>query len=268
MFELKKRGTIEYLLLNEFTARGVKAYFSTRKGGVSSGDYFSLNLGFHTKDKYKNVLQNRKLLCESLNLNQNKLVCGEQVHGNRIHKVVSEDAGRGSKSMGTSLPGVDALITNEKDLPLFSFFADCVPIFLFDPQKEAIGLAHAGWKGTVLKVGLNTLYHMNLEFGTTPSSVWVGLGPAICGFCYEVDEKVVSYFKNVFSFWPEFIEQITEDSYHLDLRKCNELSFRNIGVDKNRIITSDCCTFEQSDNFFSYRGEGKNTGRMAGIIKL
>lgn len=268
LFVWKKLDGLKYLEISEFVTNGVTAVFSSRIGGFSSGAYESLNLALHTEDDSDVVVNNRKIFCKNIGLDHKKLVAGEQVHGDKVYVVKDKDKGRGATSFSNCISGVDALITNKKGVPLISFYADCVPLFILDLKKEVIGLAHAGWKGTLLKIGNKTITRMNEYFGTLPGDCWVGIGPSISRDNYEVDDKVVNKFKRIFSDWRKLVVCKDNGYYNLDLKLSNYLLFRDIGVPEEQIIVSDYCTFKDKDLFYSYRRDNGKTGRMASIISL
>ena len=267
-FQLESTGEVDFLAVQPFTNRGVRAFFSTRKGGVSPAPYRSLNLAFHSGDSRKRVVKNRKVLADSLNFNLDSIVCATQVHGNNVSRVEKKMRGRGSRRKENALSNTDALITDCPGVTLFAFYADCVPLYFYDPEKEVIGLAHAGWRGTVLKIGLNVLLHMNLAFGSDPGSVLIALGPAICGSCYEVDNGVMKYFQNVFSDCTSFCTPRDKSKFLLDLRACNYQYLREAGINREQIFVSQWCSCEQEELFFSHRRAEEKTGRMAAVLSL
>jgi hypothetical protein len=268
MFKWIKHDSLRLLSINRFKEFGVKAYFTSKKGGISEEDYVSLNLGLHTSDDNDNVLFNRKLVCEAVGIDNKSLVIGEQVHGNNVYVVTEKDRGKGALEYANSIKGVDALITNVKDLPLFSFYADCTPLFFLDPVHKIVGLAHAGWKGTVKKTAVKTLEKMIDRFNIQPEDCIVGIGPTISQNNYEVDENVVNKIMNSFGFYSEVIEENENKKYHLDLPKTNYMMLEKAGVLSENIIDSSMCTFDLQEYFYSYRRDDGKTGRMASIISL
>ena len=269
MFKWIKKDAIHYLILEEFHEYGVRAYFTSRKGGgVSQNEYSSLNMGLHTLDNNDNVLTNRKYFSEALNIDHDNLTAGEQIHGNRVHVVSEEDKGSGALDYENSIKGVDALITDIKGLPLISFYADCVPLFFLDPVHKIGGVAHAGWKGTVKKIAIKTLNKMSDYFGSTPDDCIVGIGPSISRKNYEVDNYVVDKFKKEFAFYKEVIDKNKDGTYQLDLPLSNYKILKKAGVKENNIINSSICTFDKKEYFYSYRRDNGKTGRMASIFVL
>lgn len=268
MFVLREKYGVKYLEIEEFKKSGIKAVFTTRIGGVSQGDYESLNLGLHTGDNPLFVLDNRQKAAKLISADSHKLVAGKQVHGNQSKVVKESEQGRGAVDEKDSIPEVDALITDKEGLPLISFYADCVPLYIFDPVKRVAALAHAGWRGTVKKIASKTIFRMKEKFGINPEDCLAAIGPAICRDHYIVDDRVINEFKNAFSLWRQLVSPRDSGDYLLDLKKANYLLFREMGLYENNIIISDMCTFCEEKYFYSYRRDGGKTGRMASLLVM
>lgn len=235
---------------------------------MSSGPYAGLNTAFHVGDSSENVLANRSLACRALKIDPGCLVAGMQVHGDVVTVVGQKDAGRGAFSYEESLPDTDALITGSPGVLLSSYYADCVPVFLLDPVKKIIALAHAGWKGTALKIGLKTVKGMKTNFGTDPGDCLAGLGPSIGPCCYEVDEKVILQFRKSFTCWKEFAEPVSPGKWRLNLWEGNRRTLLEAGVRPEKIISASTCTSCHNDMFFSYRAHKGMTGRASALLML
>ena len=219
------------------------------------------NQGLHVGDTKKDVLNNRMNLTKAININKNNLVSSEQVHGNSVKRVFIEDAGKGALEYGESLKNCDALITNTLNLPLFAFFADCVPIFLVDPIKKCIGIAHSGWKGTLNNIVGKTIDSFIKEFDSLPHNIIAVIGPYIKGKCYEVNSEIIELFTQA---GYNKDKQIVGNNIDLGLIVQHQL--RQKGLIK--IELDNHCTSCDSSLFFSHRRELGITGRMAGIIML
>ena len=268
MFKLKEKTGIKYFQIEEFVETGlVKHCFTTRVGGTSQGEYASLNLGLHVGDEQQKVVENRNRVCQVLNSKLETLVAGEQVHGEQIKVVTAADKGKGAKQEATAIAGTDALITDQLDILLSSYYADCTPLFFLDLEQEVVGLAHAGWKGTVSKIAQKTVVKLEATYGSRPADLLVGVGPAIGSCCYQVDRKVVEPIKDNFREWKQLIEKVRDGQWKLDLKLANKLQLKQAGVQEKNIIVSKLCTACNQDLFYSYRREG-TTGRMASFIKL
>lgn len=263
------KNHLRFYRIPSFEATGqVEHGFTTRSGGVSEGPYWSLNTAFHVGDAVESVRANRALACGALGINPDDIVAGKQVHGDRVEVVSLGDKGRGARVFEDALTDVDALVTAEQGVPLSSYYADCVPVFLFDPVKKVVALAHAGWKGTVAKIGLKTVKKMAEVFGTKPADCLAGVGPSIGPCCYEVSGQVIGLFKKSFSNGEELAEFLHPGKWRLNLWKANYHTLLEAGLPENNIAVASVCTSCRSDLFFSYRAEGGITGRMASFIML
>ncbi|MBM7624961.1 peptidoglycan editing factor PgeF [Sporohalobacter salinus] len=269
MFELIKGENTEYYIIEEFADTGMVTHaFSTRLGGVSKADFAELNLAFHTEDEEDNIIKNRQRICNELGVDYHNIVAGEQIHSDNIEIITKNDQGRGAFEYQDSISETDALITNEADVILTSYYADCVPIIILDPVKEVAALAHGGWKGTVKKIGQKTVLKMKQEFGSHSEDILVGIGPSIGPCCYEVDDYVIDLLKQSFDYWEELVVKTGDNSWKLNLWQTNSRQLQDIGVLKENIIISEICTACNVDQFYSYRAEDGATGRMASLIKL
>ncbi|MBI4058945.1 peptidoglycan editing factor PgeF [Candidatus Microgenomates bacterium] len=188
------------------------------------------------------------------------VVDAEQVHGNHVAIV-------GSVDRGDLILKTDALITADKNTPLFIRTADCVPIFLIDQKKKIVGLVHAGWKGTVQEITRITVNHMQDHFGSNPADLLVGMGPAIGSCCYEVDTPVIEQFKYKFKYADKLFSNERDSHARLDLPLANKFQLIETGVKEKNIEISGVCTYDNSSEFFSERKEGP-TGRFGSLIYI
>lgn len=247
---------------------GIIHGFSTRIGGVSKPPFDTLNLGLHVGDQQDDVIENRRRYCEALGLELADLTAGEQIHSDKVRVVTGKDRGCGAFSYDTAFPGTDGFVTNEPGVVLSSYYADCVPLFIFDPVQWVVGLAHGGWKGTVKRIGARTIETMADAFGTRAYDCLVGIGPSIGQCCYEVDERVILSLQAKFPEWERLVEAKENGRWDLDLWSTNRQVFLDAGVQPENIEVSHLCTSCRTDLFFSYRAENGKTGRMASIITL
>ena len=166
--------------------------------------------------------------------------------------------------------GVDGMITNDKKVVLMTFFADCVPLFFYDPVKKAIGASHSGWRGSVKRIGEKTVRRMEEEFGSNPKDILAVIGPSICKDCYEVSEDVAAAFQKEFKEeqWQEILEEKPAHKYQLDLWRANEIILEEAGIPKEQIEVSGVCTCCHFDWLFSHRATGGRRGNLAGVITL
>ncbi len=193
-----------------------------------------------------------------------RVVGAEQVHGDVVARVSAEDGGRGALRRDDAIPGADALISNTPGFALVMFFADCLPILFSDERHRAIGLAHAGWRGTVRDIACRTVRAMVDAFGTDPADLRVDLGPAIGGCCYEVGPEVADLFRAID---PAAVVDRAPRA-HVDLIAANRSLLERRGVPASAIHESGQCTACRVDTWFSHRAERGNAGRFGAIIGL
>ncbi|AQT83852.1 Laccase domain protein [Paenibacillus larvae subsp. larvae] len=251
------------------------AGFTSRRGGFSHHPFESFNIGLHVQDRPEDVIHNRHLLAKTINMPFDALTFGEQVHGSKVAVVTAEDRGKGRLSRKEAIQDKDAFITNESNLVLCALYADCVPLFFFDPVKKAMGIAHAGWKGTALNIASATVKAMNEQFGTKPEDLLGAVGPSIGVCCYEVNDAVVDQVKKALGEQrakPETVELIIQEqekgTYQLNLQECNRFFMQKAGILSSRIEVTQLCTSCSNEWFFSHRKEQGKTGRMAAWIAL
>lgn len=258
---------ISYEILNSFP--DIIHGFSTRLGGVSREHLGSLNLSFSRGDDAGNVLENHKRLGEAVGYDYTKLVFSDQVHDIKIHKVTSEDMGKGITS-DSDIIGIDALVTNVPGIPLITFYADCVPLYFYDPVMKVVALAHSGWKGTVGHVGSVMIEYMSSEYGSKPEDIVCAIGPSICMDCYEVSEDVAVAFEEAYSKeqFDTMIYNKGNGKYQLDLHKACYYNFINAGVKEENIAFPDLCTCCNSNILFSHRATKGMRGNLGAVIMI
>jgi YfiH family protein len=254
---------------------GLTAGFTTRHGGVSKEPFYSLNLGLHVLDRAEHVIVNRQRLAKALDLPFDTFTYAEQVHSDEIAIITKADMGKGRISREDALQARDGFVTNEKGIVLCALFADCVPLYFYDPVREVIGLAHAGWKGTVLNIAAKTIQAMTKEFGSKPEDIRAAIGPSIGGCCYEVDEKVAIPVNRVLidiqaetGITQKVIDLKADGKYMLNLQELNRNFIEKAGILSSHIEITELCTSCSTDVFFSHRQENGSTGRMAAWIGM
>lgn len=245
----------------------VNHIFSTRKGGVSEGEYESMNLSFNRGDKRENVLKNYEILCLAADINPKNLVLTKQTHTNNVLTV--SEIHRGT---GVTLPefsDIDGLVTNKKGVALVTQYADCTPLLFCDLVKKVIATSHAGWRGTVKEIGKVTIEKMVNEFGCNPEDIIAGIGPCIKKCCYEVDEPVFREFKRLSYLNLDNILFPKENGkYMLDLVEANRQILMNAGIKEENIDASDICTCCNHEMLHSHRATNGKRGNLAAIIEL
>lgn len=242
------------------------AGFTLRTGGTSEEQFASMNLGLHVGDDADKVVANRGLLSQRLGMPFAAWTCADQVHGKNICRVTSAHRGSGRENLAEAIPQTDGLHTNEAGILLASFYADCVPLYFLDGQNRAIGLAHAGWKGTVARIALEMVKSFEAHYGSKPDQLLAAIGPSIRGCCYEVDERIVAEVRTCAQGWQQAVTPQANGKYLLNLAELNRLILLEAGVASERISISQWCTSCRTDMFFSHRKEAGKTGRMASFI--
>jgi YfiH family protein len=242
----------------------VDVVVSTRRGGVSSGPYASLNVGLHVGDEPEAVLKNRRRLAAALGLTLGDLVFCHQTHGRGVAVATRDDAGKGSLSQGDALYGVDALVTGEAGLGLVMMAADCSPIALYDPGAEVVACVHSGWRGTVARVSEAALDVM-VTLGADPGRVIAAIGPTIPGDRYQVGPEVAEAASAALGDLRGVAVPDGQGRWLLDLVAANRRILVAAGVSPDRIHTSALSTSDFL--YFSDRAE-RPCGRQAMVAVL
>lgn len=245
----------------------LKHAVSTRIGGVSRGAHQSLNISHKVRDDSVRVEENRALLTHAIGMELGKAVCVDQAHGDKVLRL----DGSNRLPNGGSLGEGDGLITSETGAPLMILVADCLPILYYDPIHKAIGLAHAGWRGTVSHVAPKTILAMGEAYGTRPEEVRAVLGPCIGPCCYEVGEDVHGEFTRIFPWGEQVFQKTFQANWKLDLAESNARQLLEIGLKEENLIRSGLCTIQHNSLFYSHRAEAmpdKPTGRIGVFMML
>lgn len=268
--QMRRKGDVAYLIYPILEETGMVCHgFSTRLGGVSRGIYASMNLSFSKGDEKEAVLENYKRIAEAIGFPWESVVTSDQTHTANVRAVTGEDKGCGL-TKPRPYRNVDGMITNVPGVTLATFYADCVPLYLADPVKKAIGLSHSGWKGTVGKIGKATVQAMEREYGTDPKDLIVAIGPSICPDCYEVSEDVIEEFRNAFSenLWDSLFYRKENGKYQLDLWEANRQIFLEVGVENAKIALPGLCTCCNPEFLFSHRASKGKRGNLAAFLAL
>lgn len=255
----EKNGLRAYQF-ESFDSLSIKHGVFTRLGGVSDGIWQSLNLAGTVGDDKEAVKKNHELLFSAFGEPLSSRFDVWQVHGTQIHFA---DAPRPPEQKHK--PG-DAIFTDKPNITLTMRFADCVPLFFHNPVKNVIGLVHAGWLGTMLNIGQVAIKAVTERYGSNAADLKVGIGPSICGQCYEVGEDVLTRFDK---YWKKDYQRFFRphgNKFLLDIPAANEFTLRQAGV--VNIEQSNICTAENLHEWYSYRKEKGLTGRFAALIAL
>ena len=246
-------------------AASVTAFSSTRHGGVSEGSYGTFNVNAYCGDDIEHIARNREALCKLLHIKPDHLIMPHQVHGTGITQIsktfflLSEDIRR------SVTEGIDALITNVPGVCIGVSTADCIPIIIYDPEHHAAGVVHSGWRGTVVNIIEAAVASMIRSYHSKPESLLAVIGPGISLRNFEVGDEVYDAFAAA-GYPMDAIAQHM-DKWHIDLPKCCRLQLEAMGVPSANIQVTDICTYDQSDDYFSARHLGTQSGRIfTGIL--
>ena len=257
-FEMTSQNKIRFGQFKSFSKVGFCNAFSCRENGESDIVPGILNLALHVGDDPEKVIRNRNRFAESIGVDAGRFTTCAQVHGSRVQVVTEELIGSGAFSYETTIPETDALITALPDVPLLLFYADCVPVLLADPATGAIGLAHAGWRGTAAQIAKKTVFAMKKTFGVDPKNMLGAIGPSIGPCCYEVDDAVKENMQDYNCFFTDK----GNGKYWLDLWQVNRRQLTEAGLLAEHIFVAGVCTNDNPEQFCSYRHEKGKTGRM------
>lgn len=267
-FEINKIEKLVYLTIPSFSNLGmVRHCFTTRQGGVSKGRYASLNTSPFKDESLEITNKNLDIVCSAIGVDYKRLVMTRQTHSDNI-MVVDEDFMHNKASDNENVLGYDALITNLPHIPLITFYADCVPIYLLDPVNKAIGLVHSGWRGTTLHIGEKTLNKMRIQYGTRPEDCLAAIGPSIEKDCFEISEGTAEIFRQSFQNYDNIIFPEANGKFLVDLWSVNEQILVRAGVRPKNITLSEMCTRCNSELFYSYRRDKGQNGSMSAIMEL
>ena len=266
---LHHADTVPYLTYNSLSEiLFINHAFSTRLGGVSQGEFTSMNTAFNRGDNPEHVTENYKRFCRSAGFDFDSLVASAQDHHTFVRAVTAADRGVGIYKP-RDMESVDALVTNDPAVTLVTYYADCTPLFFVDCKNKAVGLAHAGWRGTVGRIGERVLQKMQACYGTAPTDVRCAVGPAISVCCYEVDEPCASQFSALTDLPTEtFVFEKGGGKFMLNLLEANRRILMAAGVPEENITLSDLCTNCNSDLLWSHRATKGRRGTMSAFIAL
>ena len=241
----------------------VTAFSTTRNGGVSKGDYASMNCTPYTGDDLEAVQRNQQLLCTALHIEKEQLIIPYQTHSVNALVIDKEFLQQNAEKQIEQLQNIDALITQEKGVCLCVSTADCTPILLYDRKQQVIAAIHAGWRGSVNYIVRKTLEQMNRLYNTQGEDIFAAIGPCIGFDAFEVGDEVYDAFKQN-DFPMEYISGWKPETHkwHIDLQMANSVQLIDFGVPTEQIDICDICTFTHYEKFFSARRLGIKSGRI------
>jgi polyphenol oxidase len=262
-FYWREKDGVKVLVCRALEDAGFVNGFSTRLGGVSAFPENSLNLAGFDEDDHANIFENRRRFLAAVG-GEYKLTTVWQVHGDTV-KLVSnaDDADATEERADAAASGLEGLLVGVKT-------ADCVPILLGDPVRNAFAAVHAGWRGTVRSIAAKGVKKLEEMFASEASNLVCAIGPAACGKCYEVGQDVIDDFQREFGGEAEKYFRPTRGGHALvDLHAVNRDQLIGAGINRANIYTASLCTMERTDLFFSYRIEKRKygkTGRLLSVI--
>ncbi len=243
--------------------------FSTRKGGISTGAYASMNLSVTRMENLEEVQRNYEIALHALGINKGDTVLVDGVHGVDIKRVDARHKGDGLVRPYTSDEATfDGMVTDTPGIALITIHADCTPLFVLDPKKKAIGMCHAGWRGTVDGMGFQMIAAMRKEFGSDPEDLLCMIGPHIGACCFEVHEDVAQHFSDVFTGFGGVQKAETPEKYTVDLTLAMAYQLYSGGIVPRNVNIAHLCTCCNQTMFHSYRRDGLTCGAMASFLQL
>jgi YfiH family protein len=257
-FEL--RNGIRIYIFDSFRESGATQAIFTRNGGTSPEPWESLNVGATVGDDYQRVIQNRNLAFDALGRSTTTLYDVWQIHS---ADVVTTDR---PKSENVPHKKADVILTDNPDVTLFMRFADCVPILLHDPIRKVVGIAHAGWRGTVQKTAQAAVLAMQTKYGSRPEDILAAIGPSICVEHYESGDEVAEQIKRAFGADSNSFLSSNNGVDRFDLWYANQYILEKAGL--RNIEISGICTACHLKDWYSYRAENGRTGRFGALIAL
>ena len=238
--------------------------FSTRLGGVSTGCFTSLNLGLSRGDDNEHVKENWKRFLAACEIDKTKVVCGRQVHGNRVY--ISGEKDMHEVTSPEIFVEADGFVTKEAGVPLAVFTADCIPLLLEDDKEGVIGAIHCGWRSTVADIPANAIKAMK-NLGADASNIKAATGPAIRRECFEVGYEVVEASEALLGREiPELYDVKENGKYMLDLQGVLHARLLQLGLQEQNIESVGGCTLCNPDKYFSHRFSGPARGNLASVI--
>ena len=258
----------------------VKAFSTTRHGGVSEGNYASLNINEYCGDSKANTDANRLLLANELGIDANHIIMPHQTHGVASRIIGEEFANLPDGVKKMLLEGVDAVMTNIPGMCIGVSTADCIPVLLYDEEHHAVAAIHAGWRGTQARIVHKAVQEMRMAYQTDPTKLKAVIGPGISLDNFEVGDEVYADFEQAAFDMSTIAEErikrnpnaddpakAFERKWHINLPLANIQMLTHNGVDEANIINTGICTFDNADNYFSARRLGIESGRIyTGII--
>ena len=259
-FEINRKESLEYYTFVAPAFEGIVHGFFTRRGGVSSSQFESLNLGGGLGDSSKNIIENRRRILHAIGRSEISVFDVWQVHS--AQTLFTDKA----RNVGDEYQKADAIFTQNPAVTLLMRFADCVPILMYHPKKRIVGIIHAGWEGTLKRISSKAVEEACRRYFTMPNEWIAGIGPSIGPDHYQIGKKVEEIGKEIFPRDFESVFIYKDGNVYMNLWEANRNLLRKAGVEE--IISMEVCTACDTGSWFSHRIENGKTGRFAGLIGL
>ncbi len=263
--QLKDKHGVQWLQFDSLSSHNHLVHgFTTRNGGVSHPPFSSLNMGKFTADDPEKVEENYRRILTALNVGDRPRYMTRQVHSDVVYFVGNTQ----SNGKDNFVSDTDGLITDRTDLVLMTYYADCVPLFFYDPVNHVGGVVHSGWKGTSKLIGKRAVESLTEKFGTKPEDIIAGIGPCASKCCYEIDKQVTDAFGWMGSDLNQYLTPTEQGRYLIDLKGINRMILESAGIRAEAIEISEYCTMCNNDLLYSYRNEKPRQGLMSAIFAL
>lgn len=265
-----KNKNLNLLTFKTFPGESLFNFSTTIQGGVSTGSYASLNLSPYSGDNPDFVNENHERLANIVSISVENLYLPYQTHNDKILIIDEAFLYKSDLEKANQMNGIDALITNQKNICIGVTTADCVPILIYDAKQHILAAVHAGWKGTVSKIVKKAVLKMMEKFDSTPRNLIAGIGPCISQKYFEVGDEVVEAFIQAEFPIKDIAYRNTESGkMHIDLETANELLLTQTGIPAENIEKANLCTFSNPELLFSARRQTINSGRIltGGILR-
>lgn len=266
VFTLHEKNGVAYLTFDALSRIPFIRHAFSTKIGEGSATAHPMDMSFDHDDRDA-VTANYRLFCDAAGFDYHSLVASSQDHHTFVRVVTSAEKGIGIRR-DKDIASVDALVTIEPGVTLCTYYADCTPIFFVDTATKAIGLAHAGWRGTVARIAAEVLHTMRKSFGTDPADVVCAIGPNIMSCCYEVDEPVARAFYDLGLDHARFVTPKDGGKYMIDMLECNRQILVGCGVKPGNITLGDLCTRCSSELLWSHRATAGDRGTMCAMLRI
>ena len=266
VFTVNENSGVTYLTYDALSAIPFIRHAFSTKIGEGTRTVHPMDMDFDHDDDEK-VNENYHILCRAAGFDYTSLVASSQDHHTFVRVVTSAEKGIGIWRE-KDIESVDALVTIEPGVTLCTYYADCTPIFFVDTVRKAIGLAHAGWRGTVAKIAAEVLDTMHQNYGTDPADVVCAVGPNIMKCCYEVDEPCAEQFYALSLDDSRFVFPKGNGKFMVDMLEANRQILVSCGVKPENITLSDLCTKCSSDVLWSHRATNGDRGTMCALLRI